>query len=347
MSRSRATAVRRRVTVAVLTVGIAAVGTASTASAVVPPAGTFTVRSVNADPNDPTVHPYFRLSLGAGQSTTQHVQVGNPSDSPVTLFIDSVEGRTGQTSGAVYANRRDLATRAAAKWVTPATTQLTVAPHTSVPVAFTVTVPAGAHGGDHLAGLAVQNTNMQVSGNGFKVREVLRTVVGVLITVPGTVSFHPLVISAGIAKLPGPNVASVSVAMANDGRALGKPDLKITVTGPNRYSRTVNRTLDTLLPADVITYPYAWPDSLASGKYAITVWLTGGGTTAKYQTTVTLGVALRGVSTSAVGSDTPLPRPASGGMPWAIIVVVGLVGVAGGLLLRWRPAFLRRHQSLN
>jgi LPXTG-motif cell wall-anchored protein len=346
MSRSRATAVRSRVAVAVLTAGIAAVGTASTASGAVPPAGTFTVRTVNADPNDPTVHPYFTLSLAAGRSTTQHVEVGNPTDASVNLVIDGVEGRTAQTSGAVYANRKDVVARAG-KWVTPQTTRLTVAPHTSVPVGFTVKVPARTNAGDHLAGLAVQNTDPQVSGDGFKIRQILRTVVGVLVTVPGaTVGFHPLVISAGIAKLPGPKVASVSVVMANDGRALGKPDLKIKLTGPN-YTRTVTRTLDTLLPADAITYPYAWPDALAIGKYSITVWLTGGGTTVKYQTTVTLGAALRGVNTSALGSDPPLPRSGSSGMPWSIIAVVGLVGVAGGLLLRRRPAFLRRHQSVN
>ena len=118
--------------------------------------------------------------------------------------------------------------------MTPGTTRLTVAPHTSVPVGFTVKVPAGTNAGDHLAGLSVQNTNPEVSGDGFKIRQILRTAVGVLVTVPGaTVGFHPRVISAGIAKLPGPKVASVSVTMANDGRALAKPGLKITLTGPS------------------------------------------------------------------------------------------------------------------
>ncbi len=346
MSRSRATAVRRQIAVAVLTVGIAAAGTASTATAAVPAAGTFTVRTVNADPNDPTVHPYFTLAVRAGRSTTQHVEVANPTDAPVNLVIDGVEGRTALTSGAVYANRKDVRARAG-KWVTPQTTRLTVAPHTSVPIGFTVKVPAGTNAGDHLAGLAVQNTDPEVSGNGFQIREIVRTVVGVLVTVPGaTVGFHPRVLGAGIAKLPGPKVASVSAVITNDGRALGKPDLKITLTGPS-YSRTVTRTLDTLLPADAITYPYAWPDALASGKYSITVWLTGGGTTAKYKTTVTLGAALRGVNTSALGSEIRPPRSGSSGMPWTIVVAVGLVGVAGGLLLRRRPEFLRRHQPLN
>ncbi len=332
---------RRQLAVAVLTVGIAAVGTASAASAAVPPAGTFTVRAVNANQADPAVHPYFALSLAAGHSTTQHVEIGNPTDAPVNLVIDSVEGRTAETSGAVYANRKDPAARAG-KWVKPGTTRLTVAPHTSIPVSFTVKAPAGTHAGDHLAGLAVQNTDPQTSGNGFQIREILRTVVGVLVTVPGTVSFHPRIISAGITKLPGPKVASVSVDMANDGRALAKPDLRITLTGPNQYSRTVTRTLDTLLPADVITYPYAWPDTLASGRYSITVWLTGGGTTAMYQRTVTLGGALQGVSSSVLGSEIKSSSSGSSGMPWSILGAVGLGGVGGGLLFRRRPAFLRR-----
>ncbi len=325
---------RVRLTVAILTIGSVSVGTASAARAAVAPAGTFTVRMVNADPTDATVHPYFTLSLGAGQTATQHVEVGNPTDASVSLVVDGVEGRTAQTSGAVYANRKDKLRRAG-KWVTPLTRRVTVAPHTNLSIGFTVKVPAGTHAGDHLAGIAVQNTEPATSGNGFKIRQILRTVLGVLVTVPGPATFHPHVFSAGIAKLPGLKVASVSVRIADDGRALGKPLLRIALTGPKHYSRTVSRQLDTLLPVDVISYQYAWPDALASGKYSITVSLTGGGTTADYHTTVTLGAALRGVETDVLGSETRRSQAGSSGMPWSIVAMLGLVGV--GIVLVRRP----------
>ena len=85
------------------------------------------------------------------------------------------------------------------------------------------------------------------------------------------------------------------VKLGDNGHALGKPRLRVSIAGPKHYAMSLTRNLDTLLPGDLIAYPFAWPDNLASGKYRITAQLTGGGKTATKTVTITLKRGLRGV----------------------------------------------------
>ncbi len=329
----RARGASRRLAAAILTVGIATFGCMTAAPAA--PAG-FAVHPVSPDPADPTPPSYFTLSLAAGRSTTQRVVVSNPTGSPVHLAVDGVDGRTAETSGAVYANRHDVVTEAGA-WVAPASRTITLPPHSDASVAFTVTVPEGTTPGDHLAGLAVENTDPTKSGSGFQVEEVVRTVVGVLVKVPGPAAFVPRILSAGLTELPGPGVVSVVVRLADDGLALGKPNVRITLSGSDGYTRTLARDLDTLLPGDTIDYPFAWPDSLAAGDYSITVWFTGGGMTVEYTTKATLRDATRGVRALRM---TPVTSSAAdgGGFPWWTVILVILAGIVTGAFLCGRRA---------
>ena len=278
-----------------------------------PALGGFTVRPATFDPSDPATRSYFRQVLAGGSSWSAQVVVGNVSAHAVTLFVSAVDGLTGQTSGAVYANRQDPV-RKAGTWVTVDTPSITVAPDSQLPVGFTVRVPAGAPAGDHLAGLAFENANPQTSGGGFRITEVVRTVVGVLVTVPGATTFHPEVFGARVAQLDGPGVGAVIVTLGDVGLSLGKPVLTVSLSGPHGYRRTLTRTLDTLLPGDVIDYPFAWVDDLAAGHYDIAATITGGGSTMTFHGSSALGSALKGAKAArhpAVG-----PHAAGGMVAW-------------------------------
>ena len=193
------------------------------------------------------------------------------------------------------------------------------------PSAFTVNVPAGTTAGDHLAGIAVENTMPTESSNGFAIKQILRSVIGVRVIVPGTATFIPKLSSLGIKQIGATGIGSVTVGLGNSGLQLAKPSLEVSLKGPSGYTRSITRVLDTVLPGDTITYPFAWPDILTKGSYDVTATLTGGGKSVSMNRTVVLGAALAGVS-------HPLPKTivktTKAGMPMWMLLVVGLAGIS-------------------
>jgi hypothetical protein len=234
--------------------------------------GGLTVRLVPADPADLTARSSFALALTPGATFTGEVVVGNTTKSAMRLAISSVDGLTATTSGAVYAGRR-ARRRHAARWLTSSIRKLSLTPGATATVSFTIRVPVRATAGDHLAGLAVEDVTPSPHGNGFGVTQVMRSVVGVLVTVPGAARFTPMVSAAQIRRVTGTRSSEVVVRLGNVGRRLGHPRLSVTLAGPRGYRRTVRRRLDTLLPHSAISFPVPWPDRLAVGTYDVTVVL--------------------------------------------------------------------------
>lgn len=318
----------------ILVVACAAVlaGTSAAAVAQTAPTGGFGAAPAHPDPADLATRAYFKPVLSAGGTTTDELEVSSSSDTPRQLLIYPVDGLTGQTSGAVYANRDNRAKKAGT-WVTPSITALSLAPHAQQLVPFTVRVPADASPGDHLAGLAVEDANPTRSPGQFSVTEVFRTVVGVDITVPGPAEPSLRLGALGLKALPGTSVAALSIHIGDNGRKLIKPLLHVAMRGPNGYRRTVTRNLDTILPGDTIAYPFLWPDGLGRGSYHVVVRASGAPASVTAAATLRLGAPLRGTS----GRNAP----SSSGLPILLIVlaVVGPVAVGVGVWL------LRRHRD--
>jgi hypothetical protein len=233
--------------------------------------GGVTVRLVNADPADLTARSSFALTLARRGVFTGQVVVGNTTKAPMRLAISAVDGLTAETSGAVYAGRR-ARRRLAARWLTPSTRSLTLSPGGDATVAFTVRVPARAAAGDNLAGLAFEDVTRRPRPRGG-VTQVIRTVVGVLVTVPGRARFVPKVSGARLRRVPGTSSNQVVLRLGNAGRRLGRPMLSVTVAGASGYRRTVRRRLDTLLARSAISFPLPWPDRLTGRSYHLTVVL--------------------------------------------------------------------------
>ena len=275
---------------------------------------------------------YFTPTVRPGHAYTGHVTVDNHARKTLRFDVSAVDGLTGQTSGSVYANRQDPVTRSG-RWLKSAIRHLSIVPGRSATIDFTVRVPAGTQPGQYLSGLAIEDTTPKAvaQSGGVHVKEILRSVVGVLVKVPGPSHFQPTLSSLKLEELQGPHVGSVQVGLGNSGRHLAKPRLKIALRGPDGYRRTLTRHLDTVLGADAITYPDAWPDNLAKGRYDVTATLSGRGRSVTKHAVVQLGSNLRGTESVA-----PIPGSKSS-LPWWLFGVVLVVGLAGGVVLRRRP----------
>jgi hypothetical protein len=240
-----------------------------------------------------------------------------------------VDGLTGQTTGTVYANRSDRVKKAGA-WIRLSGRQLTVAPGQQVSVAFTVRVPLQARAGDHVAGIAFDDTKPRSSGGSFRITEIIREVIGVQIRVPGKAAPRLALGAVKLMALPGTRLASVVVDLGNRGLRLCKPTLAVSLNGPHRYSRSVVRQLDTVLPGDMVAYPLPWPGTLRHGGYLARTAASCKGMHVARRATVTLGTVLGprpATPTKLAGSRT------LGGLPWWPLVVVALGGVGAGVLL--------------
>jgi hypothetical protein len=291
------------------------------------------LRPAHADPADPATKAYFKPSVAPGETFTDQVIVTNTGDAPVTLAVSSVDGLTAPTSGAVYGNRQDPVTKAGG-WMTPSAGTVTVAPHSELPVPFTVKVPKDAGAGDHLAGLAFEDVHPTQAGTNFAVTQVVRSVMGVQVVVPGTGAMAVHVDQAKLESLPGVSAASVVVTLGNSGVRLGKPGLTVAMSGPDSYQKTVSRTLDTILPGDTIDYPLAWPDVLKTGSYTITATATAPGGAPIVKTSNShLGTALGAVPSPGVVTPAPVSKHSGSSYPWLLVVVVAAAGIGGGLLL--------------
>jgi hypothetical protein len=298
--------------------------------------GGFGARPAHYDPSNPATRAYFIRTVARGRSFNDQVIVSNTAAKPVTLRVYPVDGLTGATSGVVYGNRQDRL-HAAGQWVTPANTQVTVPARSQITVGFSVKVPGTAAVGQHLAGLALEDVHSGKSTGRFSVTEVLRTVVGIEVVVPGINRSQLGLQSFSIAPIEGTSYPSVVVGLTNAGTNLCKPALSIALKGPGGVQRAT-RQLDTVLPGDSIPYPFVWPHALAAGSYTANITATGCGPRVTLHGSTSLGAKL--VRSTVPPADV---RPSGGGstVPWWPIALVGFGGIVVGAL------FGRRRRAPN
>lgn len=286
--------------------------------------GGFGARPAHYDSGNPATRAYFIRTAPRGGSFTDQVVVSNTAAKQVTLRVYPTDGVTGATSGVVYSNRQTHL-KGTGLWVTPAVSRVTVPARSQRTVGFTVHVPGNANPGQHLAGLALEDVHSGTSTGRFSVTEVLRTVVGIEIAVPGPARSRIALDSFAISPITGTAYPSVVVNLSNLGTRLCKPALSIALNGPDGVQRAT-RHLDTILPGDSIPYPFLWSRSLPAGSYAATITATGCGPRATLHGKAALGAKL-------VKSTVPVEAsvlPASSTIPWLPIALVGCGGIALG-----------------
>jgi hypothetical protein len=323
---------------ALVTGAIAAISLAlAAASASAASIGGFGVRPAYSDPHNPATRAYFIIHAGGGSTRREAVIVTNGGTKPLVLEVDAVDGLTGVTSGVVYANR-GVPVHGAGAWVTPTVRRVTVPPHNSTRVRFTVAVPTSARPGDHVAGIAFEALQPTKSASSFSVTVVVRTVVGIEVEVPGPAAPQVRIYSLALAPLPGTTIPSAVVTLEDVGRRLCRPQLAVALTGQNATTRAT-QTLGTILPGDRIAYPFRWPGALSEGRYDVSATSTGCGPAVLTRTIAAFALPSTRAGSSSphlVGPTAPLAT-ASNGSSWWLYVLVGLAALlAAGLAARFR-----------
>jgi hypothetical protein len=320
----------RNIVGATLAAACVAAIVASTMPAYAAPASSagavLTVSPAHPDASVASGTAYFVHTLAPGGSWTDEVAVVNTNNSAITAWVDPVDGITSIRTGAVY-SARTVAARGAGAWVRPHVVSVTVAPRMQITVTFTVTVPAGASAGDHLAGIAFESKQGNSSAG---ITTVLRSVVAVQVRVPGAAAFQLHVYSATLGTLSTTGTPGVTLDMEDVGGMLGKPQLEISIDGPAGYHRAESLRLDTMLPGDRIIDEILWPDVLGAGDYRLSVTEDGSGRHgAALVSTAHLAAAVHPsspVTRSVTGAAAP--TAASNSFP-AWILFGGLAGGAG------------------
>jgi Bacterial protein of unknown function (DUF916) len=332
---------------------IAAAASPRGAIAAAPAAGeVLSVSPAHPDPSVATGRSYFVHSVAPGATWSDEVAIANPGSTTIHAWVDAVDGITSIRTGAVYSARAVHMTGAGA-WVTPGVSSVTVAPHTQTLVPFTVSVPAGAFAGDHLAGISVESKQGSSSAGTLAITTMLRSVVAVQVRVPGPADFQLHVYGATLRAVSTTGTSGIALDMADAGELLGKPELAITLDGPAGYHRAQSLKLDTLLPGDRITDEILWPDALAPGDYRLSVTEDGSGRHGvPFVTGAHLASALRPWAPGRVPAVVlPLPGPTvpawvlvaslTGGSGLAVLVVLMVAGARQRRCLHCRRSHRR------
>lgn len=278
---------------------------------------------------------YFTMKLPPGGSATGAIQLGNENGGDLKVRVDPVDGLTGVTSGAVYANRDDPR-KETGRWLTPEASAVTVGPGSKRAVRFTVTVPADAKPGDHVGAIAFQTPAKPSSDGNFSVKQIVRVAVAVQIRVEGPARRAAELGGLAIEPIGGTQVPSVVVDTANTGGLLCRPELTVALSRDGQRVGSTSRELDTILPGDTIPYPLQWPDPLQAGTYQTDARLTGCGKPVEVSADVVLKQDLRG--TAAAPGPASLPDDGAGGIPlWAVGLIAGVALFGGFLLARRKP----------
>lgn len=265
---------------------------------------------------------YFAPTLAPGSTWSSSLLVSNDSGTAGPILVYAADGLTSATSGAAYSDAGQPL-RSAGAWVQPAFQAVPVPAQGQATVKFSVTVPPSATPGDHLAGIVAQPESPVESGSGqIRVNVVARSVVGILIRVPGPASFGVRVGRPTIG--PGPDqIGEVVTPVTDSGQVIGRPVNQVTLDGPNGYQKSVTRQIDTLLPGGTAHFAAYWPDRL-HGAYQITSCVSGSGLRQPVCNSATVMVD----GTTNTGITHP-PGPVHGGghLPgWAVAMMSGLAG---------------------
>jgi LPXTG-motif cell wall-anchored protein len=297
-----------------------------------PTIGGFSARALG-EGDEITPETYFKLKLGPGDSYQGRLLVISSAKEDARLRVYSVDGLTGNTSGTVYANiddpRKDAAT-----WITPRKEVLRLPGKGEKKVGFDVKVPADATPGDHVGAIALQLADQKKTKGQFAITQITRVAIAVQITVEGPADAALAPTGLALKALPGTQIPSVTIDLANTGQLLCRPSLAVQLSKDGTVLGTVTRQLDTVLPGKTIPYPLSWPKPLTAGKYNAKASTTGCGAPKEFVSDVELKGNLAG---SAQQPGTIIePNTGGGGIPWWALVAAVVAALFGGFLLARR-----------
>ncbi len=271
---------------------------------------------------------YWTVVATPRAATTVHLhcEVANPTSLPETLAIEAVPGVQAPTGGDAYGDD----TAGPASWVTGLAASVTLAPGASRRLPFTVSVPATAVQGDHLAGISVLTTPTAPSSSSGKDVAVVvhRVVIGLAIEVGKAVPAFRIVGASA------PTEGRIVLTVKNTGTSWLHP--KGTVSSS---SETWDASSGTLLPA-ATEHLVVSATGLAAGKHRIRATLISTGVTASWSTTVIVpGIPAK---TPITPRGTVVRNPAAVTPVYVAVAQLAAIPLATALIVVFLVFLLRR-----
>lgn len=303
---------------------------------------------------------YFVHSLAPGGSLSDEAMVMNSGDVPVTLKLYAADAVTAIEGGTAFANEGEEK-NGVASWLALPVSELTLEPGEERVVPFTISVPADASPGQHVAGLVLEaapSGEAPLSGEGevqFAVKVVRRAGVAVLIDVPGP-HVAGLEISGAGLRQQDDQGATFVVAVRNTGNIFVRGEGSLVIKDRQGTElASIPLKMDTVLPGDATTFQVTHPVRLADGDYLLSAVLEYDGKTAVLE-----GMELKVKDGQPVAPEeggppeaglappitTLTPAEEEGGSPIGRYVAYGAallaLGVAGVAVILWRRTRARQ-----
>lgn len=268
----------------------------------------------------------FRLELEPGQSHTDHVEVTNFSDRPITFGLDASDGVVTDDGLFDLLPRSEEPTGSGA-WI-EIQDEVTVEAGAGVVVPFTLTVPEDALPGDHPGGIAAGITTAVPDAQGSDVSFDARVGVRIHLRVAGDVvpqvtiteldatyetSWNPLE----------PGVLTLTWTVLNGGNVRLGAEQTLDVVGPFG--------LDPGVVAQVVaSQREILPGQSETVTVPVEAWPLG-------PLTASIGSTQNVVGEDVVDADLPVAEAGTTvwavPWPWVVVLIAGLVFVTG---LLWR-----------
>jgi hypothetical protein len=315
--------------------------------------GSFGIRPTRTTEDDPSGGAYFNYSLQAGAGISDEALVVNNSAGPVSLSLYAADGATAINGGTAFAgNEEDR--NGVRSWLSIETSNVDVQAGESVPVPFSVQVPATATPGDHVAGIIVEAPPKAGPSGGLGAAVIERVGVAVVIHVPGPGNESLTLGGICLNQETGSNYFEVPVA--NDGNVLTRAEGTLRLEyedGSEVFQRDV--VLGTVLPGDSTELRMDAPFDPGSGAYVANLSLTrSDGADVETAAAINIvDVKTNGCASAVAGEGQQPGDPSrrssseSGdgfGFPWLIALLGGLA-ITLAVLLAMRELVWRRRRS--
>ncbi|MEU8934386.1 DUF916 domain-containing protein [Streptomyces sp. NPDC048409] len=261
--------------------------------------------------------PYFYLSLDPGRTITDKVAVANKTGRPLTFRLYAADAYNTARDGGFAVRTVRERMRGVGAWARIAKTRITVPPHRTVTVPFTLHVPGDAEPGDHPGAIVALDERVD-PGAGSLALGVQRAVgARVYLRVSGptlpavSVENVRLVHHQPLVPGLGDSTATVTYTLHNTGNVTLNPRVRLRAEGlfgRTLLSRDLTGVPSELLPGERVRLTAPWRDAPQFD------WGN-----------VTLTASAHGTEESASTSFLALP--------WLVVALVFAAGVAGGVLL--------------
>ena len=298
----------------------------------------FGIQPTQGTANTPNGSSYFSYTLAPGASIEDSLVISNGGAGQVILKLYAADGITSINGSTAFAGEGDVRSNTRS-WLSATVADVLVPASEEVTVAFHVSVPADAAPGDHVAGWVVEAPPRNGTAGGIGASIVERAGVAVVVRVPGEPS--PELVLGGICLNQETGSNYFEVPVRNEGNVLTRAAGTLTLTtdeGQEVFTRHAD--IGNVVPSDGTLLRLDAPRDPGPGKYvAVLSMAQPDGRVVEARSDIKIGnKKVNGCLTVASQVEEPeqgvpyLGRLPGGGTPWLLLAMLAvlLASLMGG-----------------